>query len=42
MWLSSKKAAHVVVAESSVVGNPEFAPNEHRLGDPREVSLILS
>jgi hypothetical protein len=28
MRLSSKKAAHGVVSESSVVGNPEFAPND--------------
>jgi hypothetical protein len=30
MRLSLEKAAYVVVFESSVVGNPEFAPNEQK------------
>jgi len=30
MRLSSKKAAYVVVGESTVVGNPEFAPTARR------------
>jgi hypothetical protein len=33
MRLSSKKAAYVVVFESGVVGNPEFAPNDKRVGE---------
>jgi hypothetical protein len=33
MRLSSKKAAYVVVDESSVVGNPEFAPNDKQVGE---------
>ena len=32
MRLSSKKAAYVVVYESSVVGNPEFARDDKRGG----------
>jgi hypothetical protein len=32
MRLSSKKAAYVVVGESSVVGNPEFARDDKRGG----------
>jgi hypothetical protein len=41
MWLSSKKAAYVVLAESSVVGNPEFAPNEQKI-KPIESKSIFS
>jgi hypothetical protein len=32
MRLSLEKAAYVVVDESSVVGNPEFAPNDKEEG----------
>jgi hypothetical protein len=32
MPLSSKKAAYVVVDGNSVVGNPEFAPNDKERG----------
>jgi hypothetical protein len=35
MRLSSKKAAYVVVDESSVVGNPEYAPNDTGGSGPR-------
>jgi len=35
MRLSSKKAAHVVVEESSVVGNPEFARDDKGEGGRR-------
>jgi hypothetical protein len=34
MRLSPRKAAYVVVDESSVVGNPEFAPNDTGGGGP--------
>src|SRR5271156_4719243 len=35
MRLSSEKAAYVAVSESSVVGNPEFAPNDTGASGPR-------
>ena len=39
--LSLKKAAYVVVFESSEVGNPEFAPNEQPgLATQAEVSVM--
>jgi hypothetical protein len=38
MRLSSKKAAYVVVDESSVVGNPDFAPNDKKGGSKAVVS----
>ena len=36
MRLSLKKAAYVAVFESSVVGNPEFAPNEQPAWRPKQ------
>jgi hypothetical protein len=39
MRLSSKKAAYVVVFESSVVGNPEFAPNEQKTKPIESISI---
>ena len=39
MRLSSMKAAYVVVDESSVVGNPEFAPNEQKIKPVESISI---
>jgi hypothetical protein len=40
MRLSLEKAAYVVVYESSVVGNPEFAPNEQKIKPIESISIF--
>ena len=39
MRLSLEKAAYVVVYESGVVGNPEFAPNEQKIKPVESISI---
>jgi hypothetical protein len=40
MRLSLNKAAYVVVFKSSVVGNPEFAPNEQKINPIESISIF--